>query len=105
MLPSNSCGLYPFRLLDPDKVGTKIRRGTSQGGIYSTLLKAGFTKLGMLPSQLVSSYLTFSPLSRQKSGRFPFLWHFPWGCPHSVLRSTLPCRARTFLPLCLGGDH
>jgi len=26
-----------------------------------------------------------------------FLWHFPWGHPHWVLPSTLPCGARTFL--------
>jgi len=27
-----------------------------------------------------------------------FLLHFPWGRPRSVLRTTLPCGARTFLP-------
>jgi len=72
-----------------------IRRGPSQSGTYSTLLKTGFSKLGMLPSHLVSSYLTFSPLPcgtehLSTTRRFPFLWHSPWGHPHSVLRSALP---------------
>jgi hypothetical protein len=50
----------------------------------------------------VSSYLAFSPLPNE-AHRSPdravyFLWHFPSRLRDSVLRSTLPCGARTFLP-------
>jgi len=58
-----------------------IRRGPSQSGTYSTLLKTGFSKLVMSPSQLVSPYLTFSPLPSEiflfvSRGGFPFCGTF-----------------------------
>jgi hypothetical protein len=37
---------------------------TAEGGTYSVLLRVGFTKLPRSLGVLVSSYLTFSPLSR-----------------------------------------
>ena len=74
----------------------KPRAGHSQALPYLVLLRAGFTKPATSPSQLVSPYLTFSPLP----GRGPavyFLWHFPWSRLRSALQTTLPCGARTFL--------
>jgi len=53
----------------------------------------------MLPLQAVSSYLTFSPLSRHYCRDSYFLWHFLFpvlpGSP--VLPGALLCAVRTFL--------
>jgi hypothetical protein len=70
---------------------------------YLVLLQVGFTKLPRSPRELVRSYRTFSPLPRkmalnQSHKAVCFLWHFPSRYRDSVLRSTLPCGARTFLP-------
>ena len=48
------------------------------------------------PLQPGSSYLPFSPLPPFRKA-VCFLWHCPWGHPRSVLPTTLPCGARTFL--------
>jgi len=45
----------------------------------------------------VRSYRTVAPLPFADAKGGLFLWHFPWGRPHWVLPSTLPCGARTFL--------
>jgi len=74
----------------------ELRAGHSQALPYLVLLRVGFTKPATSPPQLVSSYLTFSPLPCYGPAVF-FLWHFPSGHPGFVLRSTLPCGARTFL--------
>jgi len=93
---------------------------------YLILLQAGFTKLPPSPAELVSSYLTFSPLpgtqrpignqeiksalniGRQNTDRdcqsvaeclaVSFLLHYPSRCRDWVLPSALSCGARTFLP-------
>jgi len=64
------------------------RRGPSQGGTYSTLLKAGFSKLEASPPQLVSSYLTFSPLS-QKAGTVSLSVALSLGLPPVALNDHL----------------
>ena len=73
----------------------------------------GFTKLPQSLRVLVSSYLTFSPLPCEvaakppsQGGMFsvalsfsPVKWRrCPFHGGQSVLRTTLPCGARTFLP-------
>jgi hypothetical protein len=82
-------------------------------GTYLVLLRVGFTQLPQSLRVLVSSCLTFSPLSREVAAAptsrdgmfsvalsfFPVKWRlrlFHRG--QSVLRTTLPCGARTFLP-------
>jgi len=83
----------------------ELRAGHSQALLYLVLLRVGFTKPATSPPQLVSSYLTFSPLPGKGPAVY-FLWHFPWGRPRSALRTTLPCGARTFLQAkILPGDH
>jgi len=63
-----------------------------------TLLRVGFTEPGWSPSPLVVSYTTVSPLPAGRSRpAVCFLWHCPAGHPGSVLPTTLPCGARTFL--------
>ena len=65
---------------------------------YLTLLRVGFTKPLESPRTLVGSYSTFSPLPDDRGRRAVcFLWHFPAGHPGSVLPTTLPFGARTFL--------
>ena len=44
------------------------------------------------------SYRTISPLPFAKLRAVCFLWHFPWDCSRSLLGTTMPCGARTFLP-------
>ena len=39
----------------------------------------------------------FLPRDRSRTGEFPFLWHFPSGCPAQPLAGILPFGARTFL--------
>src|SRR3990172_6616370 len=70
---------------------------------YVALLQAGFAKHPASLPDLVSSYLTVSPLPL--SGRSSFLWHCPWGRPLSRFGTALPCGARTFLPPLPGSDH
>ena len=78
-----------------------IGRGNPQSLPYLVLHRVGFAKLPMSPSGLVSSYLAFSPLppkcSKELFRAVYFLLHFPWGHPRSLLATTLPCGARTFL--------
>ncbi len=62
-----------------------------------TLLRVGFTEPPQSPAALVVSYTTVSPLPRAGRGAVCFLWHCPAGHPGSVLPTTLPCGARTFL--------
>lgn len=55
---------------------------------------------GQVTRPLVRSYRTVAPLPVEGYKTFfggLFLWHYPWGCPHWVLPSTLPYGARTFL--------
>jgi hypothetical protein len=44
----------------------------AESGTYLVLLRVGFTKLPQSLRVLVSSYLTFSPLSQLSSGRYIF---------------------------------
>ena len=79
-------------------------------GTYLVLLRVGFTKLPRSLGILVSSYLTFSPLpcewpnAIRQGGIFSVALSLPReACiagftGQSVLRTTLPCGARTFLP-------
>jgi hypothetical protein len=81
-----------------------------RNGTYLVLLRVGFTKLVRSLGILVSSYLAFSPLPcgmviSAFHRAVCFLWHFPYPRilsysfqEQSVLRTTLPCGARTFLP-------
>jgi hypothetical protein len=67
-----------------------------------TLLRVGFTEPPQSPAALVVSYTTVSPLppARPKAvepAAVCFLWHCPAGHPGSVLPTTLPDGARTFL--------
>jgi len=61
--------------------------GLAPGGVYRSQPVARL---------LVSSYLAISPLPRTSRGGM-FLWHYPWGCPHWALPSTLLYGVRTFL--------
>ena len=54
----------------------ELRAGHSQSLPYLVLLRVGFTKPATSPPQLVSSYLTFSPLPGKGLAVY-FLWHFP----------------------------
>jgi len=82
-------------------------------GTYLVLLRVGFTKLPRSLRVLVSFYLTFSPLpcgidvsAIPQGGIFSVALSLPpvkWRLcllhrEQSVLRTTLPCGARTFLP-------
>jgi hypothetical protein len=65
-----------------------------------TLLRVGFTEPPGSLRALVVSYTTVSPLprpGRSLAGAVCSLWHCPAGHPGSVLPTTLPCGARTFL--------
>jgi hypothetical protein len=74
-------------------------RTPAQGTVVPllTLLRVGFTEPPQSPAVLVVSYTTVSPLPRARHGAVCFLWHCPAGHPGSVLPTTLPCGARTFL--------
>src|SRR3990172_3513580 len=74
---------------------------------YVALLQAGFAKHPASLPDLVSSYLTVSPLPvpMNRDRRSSFLWHCPWGCPLSRFGTALPCGARTFLSPLPGSDH
>ena len=66
------------------------------------MLRVGFTEPPQSPAALVVSYTTVSPLPPGQAAAWTlaavcFLWHFPAGHPGSVLPTTLPCGARTFL--------
>jgi len=75
--------------------------------LYLILLRMGFARptgrpaAGALLPHLFT--LTGAPLTAQAHPRVTgipavcFLLHFPWGRPHSLLASILPCGARTFL--------
>ena len=65
---------------------------------FSTLLRVGFTEPSRSPGMLVVSYTTVSPspTGRTRSAVCS-LWHCPAGHPGSLLATTLPCGARTFL--------
>ena len=68
--------------------------GLAPGGVY---LASGVTAG---PGELLPHPFTLTRL-RQSLRRADFsLWHFPWGHPRWTLSSTMPCGARTFLPLC-----
>ena len=63
-----------------------------------TLLRMGFAKPPESPRALVGSYSTVSPLPPGRGQTAVCsLWHFPAGHPGSVLPTTLPFGARTFL--------
>ena len=83
------------------QMGCSNPRSRQGSGTYSVLLRVGFTKLSRSLGILVSSYLAFSPLPPKRSKELfravCFLLHFPWGRPRSLLATTLPCGARTFL--------
>jgi hypothetical protein len=49
---------------------------TDSPPLYLVLLRMGFTKHPQLPTGLVSSYLTVSPLPGRNPAVY-FLWHFP----------------------------
>src|SRR3712207_766792 len=60
------------------------------------LLRVGFTEPHRSPGVLVVSYTTVSPLPAHALAVCS-LWHCPAGRPGSLLTTTLPCGARTFL--------
>jgi hypothetical protein len=63
-----------------------------------TLLRVGFAEPPESPRTLVGSYPTVSPLPDDRGRRAVCsLWHCPAGHPGSVLPTTLPFGARTFL--------
>ena len=69
----------------------KLQPGRPQTLSYLVLLRTGFSKLAVSPRQLVSSYLTVSPLPA-KSGRSAFCGTLRGSLPlgvtqHSALRS------------------
>jgi len=73
---------------------------------YLVLLRMGFAKPAGSPLQLVSSYLTFSPLPRQRAWRSVFCGTFPGGtAPGS--RYEPSCPAEPGLSSCKvrAGDH
>jgi len=45
----------------------------------------------------------FTLACRQAGGRFPFLWHCPWGCPRRMLSGTVSPWSPDFPPLLSGG--
>src|SRR5215470_5719345 len=73
-------------------------RSVERGSLL-TLLRVGFTEPPGSLRALVVSYTTVSPLPPDKPGAVCFLWHCPAGRPGSVLPTTLPCGARTFLDI------
>ena len=82
----------------------EARTGRPQMLPYLVLHRVGFTQLPRSPGELVSSYLTVSPLpGRQPSNSKAacqavcFLLHLPSRHRDSTLWSTLPCGVRTFL--------
>jgi hypothetical protein len=92
-LPAASCGL-------PASIGrAALKRSREEPWLpFLTLLRVGFTEPPQSPAALVVSYTTVSPLPRaSRRGAVCFLWHCPAGHPGSVLPTTLPCGARTFL--------
>ncbi len=101
-LPAASCGL-------PASIGRAAlnrsrRKRARKPAPLLTLLPVGFTEPPQSPAALVVSYTTVSPLPPYGAGRWPapgeavcFLWHCPAGRPGSVLPTTVPCGARTFL--------
>jgi len=64
----------------PEENGRAARRPTlaDRTSLYTVLLRVGFTERPLSRTDLVSSYLTISPLLRtSRSGAVSFLWHFP----------------------------
>jgi len=97
--PQKGCAVIHLRMPVARHLKQPTRRpraGHPQAPSYLALLQVGFTKHLLSPTGLVSSYLTLSPLPSSRKA-VSFLWHFPWGRPRSVLRTTLPYGARTFL--------
>jgi hypothetical protein len=92
-LPAASCGL-------PASIGRATLDRSRREPLVPllTLLRVGFTEPPQSPAALVVSYTAVSPLPRVPGrGAVCFLWHCPAGHPGSVLPTTLPCGARTFL--------
>jgi len=81
----------------------KRRYPRTSGGPPLNVLLFGLAPDGVyhafsVTRKAVSSYLAISPLpAASQPQAVYFLWHFPWGHPRSLLATTLPCGARTFL--------
>ena len=73
---------------------------------YLVLLLAGLAWPGRSPARPVSSYLTLSPLPPAETEGGLLSVALARGHPRWALPSTMPCGARTFLPMLLAsGDH
>ena len=96
--------IYLVSMLPPRSIG--LPGGFKSGPLmplYLAFLPVGFAMPLSITRRAVGSYIkpvdpgpTFSPLPLKYRAVF-FLWHFPWDYSHSVLRSTMPYGARTFL--------
>jgi hypothetical protein len=96
LLPVASCGPPPSSGGQPSSARAGMAAAHHSGRALSTLLQVGFAEPPGSPRALVVSYTTVSPLPVQAPAVCS-LWHFPAGHPGSVLPTTLPCGARTFL--------
>ena len=91
------------RCRQPDAAHPRTWAGSPQtfaqpmpGTDLLALLQVGFTEPPGSPRTLVVSYTTVSPLPVHALAVCS-LWHCPAGHPGSLLTTTLPCGARTFL--------
>ncbi len=76
------------------------RAGSPRTPLYVALLRVGFAWPRTLPFARWALTPPFHPCSGQLTGPGGLsLWHSPRGFPHRVLPGTLPCGARTFLPI------
>ena len=95
-------------------VASEIKRFTQRycrsGPLHPSLFSlspSGVCHASDVTIRAVGSYIksindpTISPLFHPKGGTVSFLLHFPSRLRDSALRSTVSCRARTFLPLFL----
>src|SRR5213596_2859824 len=67
------------RATDPrERTGSPRLASRPEPPSYTVLLRVGFTERPLSRADLVSSYLTVSPLLRaRRRGAVSFLWHFP----------------------------
>ena len=84
-LPGPSSDSYPR-----DSAGNVI-------SLLFSLAPGGVYLAGQSPGLWYALTVPLHPYRKKTSPGGLFLWHFPWGCPHWVLPSTLPYGARTFL--------
>src|SRR5438094_541017 len=77
--PVWSPGCPGDRATDPrERTGSPRLASRPEPPSYAVLLRVGFTERPLSRADLVSSYLTVSPLLRaRRRGAVSFLWHFP----------------------------